>query len=232
MRALTLIDRIRLGHIPGLPPERVGGPDGLAAVTAELERSAIRQIDGLAEAGKPDDARDLAAIAGRCAEGETSLRLAGSLRRLAAEGTPLIAAAAAAVGVRLGLVTAQELGERAGSWIDTATTGPARRALRERLTGLLAAGEPLLHAGGEPLATVRERIESLPDGEFTARLPALRAGFDLLTPAGRRRLAGVIEEQIGAAGARLDLAGQADAETTLVRLLADQAGRRRCCAWA
>ncbi|HKF00626.1 MAG TPA: DUF5682 family protein [Actinomycetes bacterium] len=226
MRALALLDRLRLGHVAGLPRAVAAGLADLPAATAELERAAVRQVDGLAGSEDPADAQALAALAQRADATTIGLRLTGALARLARGGTPLIAAAAAAVQVLLGLQEPAALGRRVASWVDVATTPEGRRALQGRLTGLLAVAEPLLQAGGDALAALLDRVEALPDGDFLARLPALRGGFHGLSPAARDRLLAVVDERTGGPGRGQDIGTVDDPDALLARLLADRAGRQ------
>lgn len=124
------------------------------------------------------------------------MRLADSLARLADGGTPLMRGAAAAVRVLLGHTPATVLGARAASWVDTATDPGTRAELTARLTGLLTAAGSLLETAPEALAPLLDRVGELPDSPFLERLPALRGGFDTLSPAARDRLLTVIEERI------------------------------------
>ncbi len=214
---LALVDRIRLGHIAG-----VSGLAGLATVGQALEAAAVRQVDGLAGSEDVADAHALAALAQRAETSGVGLRLADALDRLSTRGTPMIGAAAGAVQVLLGLRDATALALRIASWVDTATTPEARRALRDHLTGVLAVAEPLLHTGGEALTGLLDRIEGLADDEFLARLPALRGGFHVLSPAARGRLLEIVDERLGGGH---DVGTVDDPDLLLARLLADRAGR-------
>jgi Mg-chelatase subunit ChlD len=214
---LALLDRIGLGHIAGLAV-----PDGLPAVAEALESAAVRQVDGLAGSEDVADVHALAALAQRAEASGVGLRLADALDRLSIGGTPVMGAAAGAVQVLLGLRDAAALGLRIASWVDTATTPEARRALRGHLTGVLAVAEPLLHTGGDALTGLLDRVESLTDTEFLDRLPALRGGFHVLSPAARGRLLEIVDERLGGGH---DVGTVDDPRILLARLLADKAGR-------
>ncbi|MEU7824551.1 DUF5682 family protein [Catellatospora sp. NPDC049133] len=221
MAALALLDRLRHGHVPGLPePDRAAVAEAAEAV----ETAAVRQIDGLAGSEAVDDARALAALAQRAEASGSALRLADALARLAARGTPLMAAAAGAVRVLLGHVPPEEFGVRVASWVDTAGTEEARRALQGHVSGLLAVAEPLLQAAGGVLTGLLDRVETLPDEAFLHRLPALRGGFHTASPAGRDRLLAVVDERLGGHDVA-DLGDVDDPDALLARLLADRAGR-------
>ncbi|WP_103502376.1 DUF5682 family protein [Streptomyces sp. SM12] len=195
--ALTLLDRVRSGHIPGLPAEE--RRTTRAAGTAEtLTTAAVRQLDGLTGSEEPQDARALVELAHR-ADLFGGIRLTAALEHLAAEGSPLMRGAAGAVLVLLGHHDAAVLGDRAAGWIDAATDATGRAALTTRLTGLLTAAGPLLEAVPQVLDPLLARVTDLTDRDFLDRLPALRGGFDTLSPAARQRLLAVVEERLGAA---------------------------------
>ncbi|MEV0569345.1 DUF5682 family protein [Dactylosporangium sp. NPDC050588] len=220
MAALALVDRLDRGHVPGMP---AGVIDGLGQVIESLESAAVRQVDGLAGSESVDDVRALVALAQRADAAGVGLRLAGAVERLVADGSPVMSAAAGAVQVMLGLEEPSALGVRLASWVDAARADEGRRKLLGHLRGLLTAAEPLLQAGEEILGGLLDRVETLPDDDFLSRLPALRGGFQAVSPAGRDRLLAVVEQRLGDAGTARDI-GDASAEDLLVRLLADRAG--------
>ncbi|MEU8510017.1 DUF5682 family protein [Kitasatospora sp. NPDC048722] len=167
-----------------------------AAVTDLLIAAAVRQLEGLSGSDDPADARALVELARRADLGG-GVRLGYVLRELAAGGSPMVRGAAGAVRVLLGQEAAAELGYRAASWVDGATAPEARHALVRSLVGLLTAAEGLLATAPEVLEPVLERVVSLPDEAFLDRLPALRGGFDTLSPAARDRLLALVEERLG-----------------------------------
>lgn len=220
MSALALVDRLHRGHIPGMPGGLLGD---LAPVVESLESAAVRQVDGLTGSESVDDVRALVALAQRADAAGVGLRLAAAVDRLARDGTPVMAAAAAAVQVILGLTDPTALGTRLASWVDGARTDDGRRRLLGHLRGLLTAAEPLLQSGDDILDGLLDRVETLPDAEFLSRLPALRGGFQAISPAGRDRLLAVVEHRLGDTVTSRDIA-DASPDELLIRLLADRAG--------
>ncbi|MFK0132474.1 DUF5682 family protein [Streptomyces rubiginosohelvolus] len=227
LAGLDLLDRIDAGHLPGLtepdgsdnrsdgagvPSESSGIPsDGPAAAldaadttraartahAAELlTAAAVRQVEGLTGSEKPEDARALLELAQR-ADRLGGIRLTDALARLAADGAPLIAAAAGAVRVLTGHEEAEAFGERVASWVDGAVDSTSRATLTARLSGVLTVAGPLLTVGVGALDPLLDRVVELDDSAFLARLPALRGGFDTLSPAARDRLLGTVEERLG-----------------------------------
>ncbi|MFB7676390.1 DUF5682 family protein [Kitasatospora purpeofusca] len=175
----------------------------LAAVAAAAEVvtvAAVRQLEGLGGSDEAEDARALVELARR-ADLSGGLRLRHTLAELADRGSPLVRGAAGAVRVLLRQEVPAVFGDRAASWVDGATGPDARHALGRSLVGLLTAAESLFATAPEALEPLLERIATLPDNAFLDRLPALRGGFDTLSPAARDRLLTLVEERLGA---RLD----------------------------
>ncbi|MCX5209855.1 DUF5682 family protein [Kitasatospora sp. NBC_00240] len=195
LEALALLDRLAAGHIAGLEPadERTRA---VAEVAELLTVAAVRQLEGLGGSDDPADARALLELARRADE-SGGVRLAHTIAGLATDGTPLIRGAAGAVQVLLGQRTPAAFGDRAASWVDGATDADSRRTLARALTGLLSAAEGLLNTAPGVLDPLLERVTALPDTAFLDRLPALRGGFDTLSPAARDRLLALVEERLG-----------------------------------
>ncbi|MEU6242571.1 DUF5682 family protein [Streptomyces sp. NPDC047024] len=196
LAGLALLDRLRAGHIAGsgVPDEDMKAR--LAAVAELLTSAAVRQIDGLTGSEEPADARALLELAHR-ADVFGGIRLTDALARLAREGSPLMRGAAGAVRVLLGHEEPRALGDRVASWVDGATDTVTRTALTDRLTGLLTAAGPLLESAAPALEPLLGRVSDLSDEDFLTRLPALRGGFDTLSPAARERLLSTVEERLG-----------------------------------
>ncbi|MCG6495867.1 DUF5682 family protein [Kitasatospora sp. A2-31] len=208
---LALLDRLTAGHAPGLPaaaavaaedhtpaagPEAAGRAAALAAAAELLTVAAVRQLEGVGGSDDPADARALLELAGR-ADRSGGLRLGHVLAELANGGSPLVRGAAGSVRVLLGHDSASAFGGRAASWVDGATDPAARHALARSLVGMLTAAEGLLATAPEVLEPVLERVTALADTDFLDRLPALRGGFDTLSPAARDRLLTLVEERLG-----------------------------------
>ncbi|MFF6801864.1 DUF5682 family protein [Streptomyces sp. NPDC012616] len=195
LAGLALSDRLRAGHVPGLGAAE--GRTARAAAVAELLTSAaVRQVDGLTGSEDPADAHALLELAHR-ADLSGGVRLTDALARLAAGGSPLMRGAAGAVRVLLGQEDARAFGDRVASWVDGAVDPDSRAALTARLSGLLTAAGPLLEAAEPALTPLLDRVAALPDREFLDRLPALRGGFETLSPAARDRLLASVEERLG-----------------------------------
>lgn len=231
LAGLDLLDRIDAGHLPGLT-EADGAAAAMdaadttrAARTAHaaelLTAAAVRQVEGLTGSEKPEDARALLELAQR-ADRLGGIRLTDALARLAADGAPLIAAAAGAVRVLTGHEEAEAFGERVASWVDGAVDSTSRATLTARLSGVLTVAGPLLTVGVGALDPLLDRVVELDDSAFLARLPALRGGFDTLSPAARDRLLGTVEERLGE---RVDDLDADDPSELARRTAADLAAR-------
>ncbi|GGS13499.1 hypothetical protein GCM10010269_61010 [Streptomyces humidus] len=197
LAALALSDRLRAGHVAGLGPD-AGRAARATAVAELLTAAAVRQVDGLTGSEDPADAHALLELAHR-ADLFGGVRLADALARLAADGSPLMRGAAGAVRVLLGQEDAGVFGDRVASWVDGAVDAGSRSGLTARLSGLLTAAGPLLEAAAPALEPLLDRVSELPDRQFLDRLPALRGGFDTLSPAARDRLLASVEERLGLA---------------------------------
>ncbi|WP_162794861.1 vWA domain-containing protein, partial [Nonomuraea lactucae] len=178
-------------------------------------------LPGLAGSDRPEDAAALVALATRTGEDRLGLRMDDTLATLARTASPLMQGAALAARVLLDLDGSDVLGARAAGWVDTATDPGARRHLSRRLTGVLAAAGPLLQSAPAALAPLMDRVDGLADKEFLDRLPALRGGFDTLTPAGRTRLLATVSERLGD---RLDMALSVPPALFALWTAADSAG--------
>ncbi|SFL54951.1 vWA domain-containing protein [Streptomyces pini] len=227
LAGLALLDRLRAGHVPGLGAE--SGREARAAAAAEpLTAAAVRQVDGLTGSEDPADARALLELSSR-ADLLGGIRLSGALARLAADGSPLMRGAAAAVRVLLGHEDARALGDRVASWVDGAGDPGSRTALTARLGGLLTAAGPLLEAAPPALEPLLDRVAELPDRAFLDRLPALRGGFDTLSPAARDRLLSAVEERLGTT--RVADTGGVDPAALAAWAEADLAARETLRSW-
>ncbi|WP_234431659.1 DUF5682 family protein [Streptomyces sp. NRRL S-241] len=216
--ALDLLEALHRGHLPGTS---AASREAAAALAGDLLEAAVRCLPGLAGSEDPADAAALVALADRAAAHHLGLRTDDALADLAATASPMMQGAALAVRVLLDLDPAAELGGRAAGWIDSAGTADSRRTLNRRLGGLLTAAGPLLQSSPAALTPLLDRIEHLADQEFLDRLPALRGGFDALSPAARDRLLATVTERLGD---RIDLALDASPALLALWAAADAAG--------
>ncbi|MFF7982500.1 DUF5682 family protein [Streptomyces sp. NPDC007901] len=195
LAALALSDRLRAGHVAGLDADEDRTAKAVA-VAELLTAAAVRQVDGLTGSEDRADAHALLELAHR-ADLLGGIRLTDALARLAADGSPLMRGAAGAVRVLLGQEEPEAFGRRVASWVDGAVDAEARTALTARLTGVLTAAGRLLEAAAPALEPLVDRVSELSDRDFLDRLPALRGGFDALSPADRERLLTGVEGRLG-----------------------------------
>jgi len=189
VEALEDCDRIGRGHVPGYSPTPAAAEALRARIVPTLVGAAVAGIEGLAGSDSLDDARSLLALAQRVARAEADvfvpgdMRLRHSLETLERDGAALMQGAAGAVRVLLGHLDADAFGSRIAAWIDAAD----QSGLARRLAGALAMAAPLLEAAPSITGPLIQRVAALPDADFLKRLPALREGFDVLSPAARQR---------------------------------------------
>ncbi|MGW0969582.1 vWA domain-containing protein [Streptomyces sp. NPDC002516] len=219
LTALDLLEALCRGHLPGTGPDT---REAAARLATDLLESAVRTLPGLAGSDRPEDATALVELAARAGEHRLGLRMDDALATLARAGSPLVQGAALAARVLLDLDDAGGLGARAAGWIDTATGPEGRHALSRRLGGLLGGAAALLQSAPTALDPLLDRVDTLADQGFLDRLPALRGGFDTLTPAGRDRLLHTVTERLGD---RLDLSLTASPRLLALWTAADTAGR-------
>ncbi|MGC4982140.1 vWA domain-containing protein [Streptomyces sp. DT193] len=219
LAALDLLEALCRGHLPGTGPDT---RQAAAELATDLLESAVRTLPGLAGSDRPEDTAALVELASRAGEHRLGLRMDDALGTLARTGSPLVQGAALAARVLLDLDDATVLGARTAGWIDTATGPEARHALGRRLGGLLGGAAALLQSAPTALDPLLDRVDTLTDQDFLDRLPALRAGFDTLTPAGRDRLLHTVTERLGD---RLDLSLTASPRLLALWTAADAAGR-------
>ncbi|MGW3108986.1 vWA domain-containing protein [Streptomyces sp. NPDC001100] len=219
LTGLDLLEALRRDHLPGTTS---GTRQAAGVLAVDLLESAVRSLPGLAGSDDPEEAAALVALATRAADHRLGLRMDEALGGLAQTGSPLVQGAALACRVLLDLDDADALGARAAGWIDAATGPDARHALARRLAGLLTGAAPLLQSAPTALDPLLDRVDTLTDQAFLDRLPALRGGFDTLSPAGRDRLLNTVTERLGD---RLDLALSASPRLLALWAAADEAGR-------
>ncbi|SIO62710.1 VWA domain containing CoxE-like protein [Singulisphaera sp. GP187] len=208
IESAAILQRIAAGHILGLPlnDDDVLSPD-VERFEANPEllddlpllEAALRGLDGLRGSDEPADVVALvdltAMVRGDLRQGEQGREpspllpaLRSHLARLQGEGSPRMQGAAWGALAMLGQVAADRLGAMLASWYDGASMSEGRVQLRSRLQGLMVPLSPLVSSDPVWLSGLDERLASSSDEEFLARLPALRGGFQTLTPADRARL--------------------------------------------
>jgi uncharacterized protein DUF5682 len=191
VEGLELCDRLVRGHIPGLPPSPALVDLLTVRVVPALVAAAAAGVEGLAGSNSLDDARALLAVAQRI---DHDLRLRYTLEVFERDGSPLMQGAAGAVRVLLGWLQPDTFGTRMSSWLD----GADQSALARRLAGALAMAAPLLEAAPSVTNHLIERVSQLPEEAFLQRLPALREGFEVLSPAARQRFLDALRPHLAA----------------------------------
>jgi hypothetical protein len=229
IEALELCDRALRDHVPGYRPDPALRERLAGTLAPALTGAAQRQVEGLAGSERLEDARALLALVRRGAPGRVDQageplgegRMRWALERLERDGSPLMQGAAGAVRVLLGHQAPEAFGERLGSWVDAAAGPAAMPALAGRLRGALTMAAPLLESAPAAGDRLLDRVAALDDEGFLRRLPALREGFDVLSPAARQRF---LDALSGRLGRRTDLRLEEAPERLARWAEADRAG--------
>lgn len=224
--ALDLVDRLEKGHIAGVPDGSVRVPEALARTS--LLGVAVSALEGMTGSTTDEDARavrELVELALRVRSDEGAFgegRLGWALDRLASDGSPLMQGAGEAGRVLLGRKSGLSLGTTIASWIDCATDAEAHSALAARLRGALLLATPLFVGHPELESALVDRVDALEDAAFLQRLPALRDGFEVLSPAERARLLEIVAARFGHGPLSLEL--ELDPAELALHAAADLAG--------
>jgi Mg-chelatase subunit ChlD len=240
MAAMHFIDRVRSGHIPGMPsPTDEILPafcqpftyEGDVNATALLQ-AAIARAGGLAGS---DDAADVMSLLDlslwfqQQPEGAMTLeagQLLYFLREFSQAGSALMQGAA--LGCRLVMSDLSELDfvSQTSSWVDVAIDEKLRHDLTRRLTGALILINPRLHSDPGCLDGIENRIDVFSDADFMERLPALRGGFDAISPATRKLLLRQIQQRMPHSATTVTRSTDADPLTQKIWFEADRAAQQ------
>ncbi len=188
VKAMAALADIATAHIPGaslLAPELI---DRAGQLCDEFTAAAVRELRGIEGSDNPADAQALASFVhhGR----EHALSLNNALQHLLTHGSPLMQGAAAGL-----LLDETAMQRRISSWLDAATP-QLRTALRRRLVGLLATAASRFDSAPATQALI-ERVGLISDDQFVGILPALRGGFDYLSPEARAALRDELAQSLG-----------------------------------
>ncbi len=246
IEAAAIIQRIAAGHIAGLPlrHEEIAEPDVLLfRVPAELlnprqlVEAALRGLEGLRGS---DDTSDVVAMIdltamihaatndepGQGNLGQLLPALQSRLQNTRREGSPRMQGAAVGGQAMLGDVDQLQLSSALSGWFDAASNVEGRKHLKARLNGLMVPLLPLVASDPDWLSGLEQRLSKVLDEEFLARLPALRGGFDSLTPADRAWLLHARLELISPGGNAVAGKRRIDDPVLLAQgIAADRAGR-------
>lgn len=238
VEASGIVQRIAAGHLAGLPlhEDDTAPPEvELARFNAELLdaqpllEAALRGFDGLRGSDNPADVIALTELTAMIRSDESSPllpALKSHLGRLQRDGSPRMQGAGWGALAMLDAIAVEQSHPLLEGWFDSASNGEGRTQLRSRLQGLMVPLLPLVIAEPDWLGGLERRLAASPDDEFLTRLPALRGGFQSLTPADRARLLNdrlaVLEPRGRAARAVQPID---DPEMFAGALAADRAGR-------
>ena len=201
-RGMEFVERLRAGHIPGLPPNvedefqpHVQSFKLPAEVhTTPLLQAAISRLEGLVGSEEMTDVAallDLVLWFQQQDEDHLVLdagRLTWAVRTLANDGSPLMQGAGEAALLLMGESDAETFGRRLSGWIDGAVNRESRSRLVKRISASVFVASPRLDTDLGCLDEPERLIDRYDDADFLSRLPPLRGGFDVLSPVARERL--------------------------------------------
>jgi len=211
VEAATIVGRIAIGHVVGLPVSeeqafapmlRVFHYDKLAGLTASLLRVCLDRLEGLSGSEDPVDVVGLHELLGwfredlsdQLASGEVGLyevamaRLTTWSENTLRNGGQRMQGAAAGILSVLEVMPQSEFVSLSSGWVDSAVNTELRQRLRNTLSGALQILLARMQSDPSWLDGLEERIRSYSDEVFLTRLPALRGAFHEFSPADRERL--------------------------------------------
>lgn len=192
MAGHSLLAGIRQGQVAVFSPERHLRAR-MAEVEEELLGAGMRQVEALIGSNARADAEALISLVGTL--NRLPERMLAALAEMLVGGSSLMQGTAAALLTRQGHRSSAWLRSQLSAWVWAAGNPEQRAGLKARLFGFcLAAGE-MLEIGSDVLQGIMDQIEEFPDRDFLDRAPAMRGGFDALSPAVRQR---ILESVVGA----------------------------------
>lgn len=166
-------------------------------LSKQVLATAIAQVEGLRGSELREDATSLSQLFAQLSK--PPLRLMATLRSFTRDASALIQGAAWGVLATVEDSSAEDFSAQLSGWVYGANSAEQRAALQGRLAGFSLTGGALLESGNAVLAGLIELVEALSDQDFLARVPALRGGFDALSPADRQRTLDGVRNHTGAA---------------------------------
>ncbi len=212
MMVITIIARIRAGHLPGLPSnadsayppwvEPFVWPDSLDTMNACLQ-TAIERLEGLSGSNDPSDVMAIvdlldwitgdmqASVMADLVEKTSQsgrVRLAHWCRRAMDCGSDRMGGAAAGALCILDQRSKDDFVALTRGWLDSAGDREGRARLKESLSGATQVLLARMQSDPEWLRGIRSGIGCMSDEIFLSRLPSLRGAFAEFSPTDRLRL--------------------------------------------
>lgn len=190
LAGLQFLEAVHQGHFPGLEVSELSLKE---LPRAAFLGAAIRACEGILGSDDTGDVADFMEVVALAelqpSDDEIGTgRLIWLAETMSREGTPTMQGAGLAARMVMGRVDVEEFGNTTVSWAISANNAELRAQLSQRLRGLLVAASSLLENDATLLRPLADHINTESDEDFLASLPALRAGFDVLSAAGRDRL--------------------------------------------
>ena len=253
VEAVTILTRVRAGHLPGLPQSKESAyppivevfrlPDSFANVSALL-RACLDRLDGMEGSNDASDVEalidlttwftsDLSKLVSDQGDSDTAspdfgiARLLSWCRNTVRRGSDRMRGAAAGSLCVMEDWSADQFGRLTRGWLDAAVDREGRNRLTQAIAG--ATQVLLSHMQSDPvwLGAIEDGVIAASDERFLNVLPALRGGFQDVSPADRNRLLEMRLTQIDERGSSISATGFAAEHQADPEWLADEVARLR-----
>ncbi len=190
-----LLEQLSAGHIAVFSAQE--WLPRITRLTHLVLAAALTQVEGLRGSKDPEDATSLGRLFRQLPT--PPLRLVATIGSFKDKASPLIQGAAWGILACSGHLPEDELAQELSGWIIGSNSTEQREKLGQRLTGLWLCAGSLLESGNAVMSGLIATLETLSDAAFLERVPALRGGFDVLSPADRQRVLDSVRSHTGAA---------------------------------
>ncbi|TWU16050.1 VWA domain containing CoxE-like protein [Allorhodopirellula heiligendammensis] len=229
--AVTIITRIRAGHLPGLPPDIAAAyppwvevfiwPHSVDTITACLE-AGLERLAGMSGSQAPQDVTAIvdlidwmtgdlqAAVMSDLSEPASEsgrVRLTQWCRQTMRSGSDRMRGAGAAALCMLDEQSDAAFVALTRGWLDSATDREGRTRLKDSLAGATQVLLPRMQSDPLWLGGIGDGIEHMSDEVFLSRLPSLRGAFAEFSPADRQRLLSVCLSELDERDTQLNASG-------------------------
>lgn len=182
------------GHIAVFEPQKF--KRRLTKLSNNILTTATTALEGLRGSTELSDAWALGQLFSQLPT--HPLRLIATVKSFKRTASPLIQGAAWGGLTTLGHDTPEDFSAELNGWIYSAGNSDQRKELTQRLKGVCLTSGALLETGNAVMTGLIGLVDQLSDKEFLDRVPALRGGFDALSPADRQRTLEAVKEHTGA----------------------------------
>lgn len=189
-----LLQQLSAGHFAVFSPQEWQAR--MNKLTRLVLAAALAQVEGLRGSKDPAAAASLGRLFRQLPT--QPLRLIATIGSFKEQASPLIQGSAWGILTISGHCPEEDLAQELSGWIVGAHSSEQRDKLGQRLAGLWLCAGSLLESGNAVMSGLIATLEALSDEAFVARVPALRGGFDVLSPADRQRALDSVRSHTGA----------------------------------